>query len=320
MIQQFADWITFDLFKIAQGTALGTSVQFFVYDLSKILLMLFIITHVMSFVRTYLPLDRFGAFLQKKSFGGLEYLGASFLGAITPFCSCSSLPIFAGFLQSGVPAGFAFAFLITSPLVNEVALALFWGIFGWKITMIYFVSGIVLGVLGGKLLSSLHAEQHLRPITPQKKCTCTPTCTCKKPSIGQRIWNASKEAQGIMRSLVIYLILGIALGATIHGFVPTGYFEQYLTESASWWSIPLSVILGVPMYANAAGVIPIIQALVAKGVPLATALAFMMAVVGLSLPEALILRRFMQWKLLGLFFGLVTVCIVTLGYFFQIVL
>lgn len=317
-LESFANWFTYNLLNLNQNTHLAESVSFFVYDVLKILILLILVTHFMSWVRHYLPMDKFKKFLTSRKFYGADYLIASGFGAITPFCSCSSIPLFIGFMQAGIPLGITFSFLITSPLINEIAVVLFLSLFGWKITIMYVLAGLFVGVVGGFVLQKLKMEKYLIPFEEAKKKCC---CGCKKakPTTRQVAGNISREAWGIVKKVVLYIIAGVAMGAAIHGFVPANFFESYL-QTAGIFAVPLAVILAVPLYSNASGVIPVVQALVAKGVSIGTGLAFMMAVVGLSLPEALILKKVMKLKLLLTFFSIVTIGIIFIGYLFNIVL
>ena len=320
MMQQFADWLIYDLFGIDATTRLGEALNFFVYDSLKIILLLFLISTVMGVVNAYFPVERLRNFLNSRRLYGLQYLLASLFGAVTPFCSCSSIPLFIGFVKGGIPLGVTFSFLITSPLVNEVAVAMFAGTFGWMVTAIYVVSGILLGTMGGFILGRLKLEKHLSPwvqTLPHNReeegnVTASPFSWAKFVCI-------TREAFGIVRGVILYVILGIAVGAAMHGYVPEGFFESHLSGD-HWYGVPLAVILAVPMYANAAGIVPVVEVFVAKGVSLGTALAFMMAVVGLSLPEATMLRKVMNMRLIGIFFGTVAFAIMLLGWLFNIVL
>jgi len=318
MIKALSDYLVFTVFGQSQNSALGKSVEFFIDDSIKILLLLLIITHLMSLVRYYLPIEKIRDFLTSKKFYGLDYFLASLFGALTPFCSCSSIPLFIGFLEAKIPLGVTFAFLITSPLINEVALALFVGLFGWKVTIVYAVSGIAIGMIGGYILGKLNLDKYVEEFIWQIKANNNSLQTKKLPP-KQVLAIVSKEALNITKQIIPYLLAGIALGALIHGYVPQGFFEKYITKE-NLFAVPLAVIIGIPLYSNASGVIPIIQALVAKGIPLGTALAFMMATVGLSLPEALILKKVMKWPLLAAFFGVVGLGIIILGYLFNIIL
>jgi hypothetical protein len=323
MMDSFASWLIFDVFRIGATTRLGGALHFFVYDTIKILFLLFLMTVLMGFVNSYFPVEKVRSFLTKRKWYGADHLLASIFGAITPFCSCSSIPLFIGFLKGGIPLGVTLSFLITSPLVNEVAIAIFIGIFGWKVTLIYAGSGILLGTIVGFVLGKFKLEKHVEEWV--WKSVGTPLAVSDasgeevRLSVIQKAPAVFKEAFGIIRGILPYLFIGIGLGAAIHGFVPTGFFETLITKDNPF-AVPVAVLLGVPMYANATGVIPILQALVDKGIPLGTALAFSMAVVGLSLPEATLLRKVMKPRLIAWFFGSVSLSIVFLGYLFNIVL
>lgn len=315
MIQQFADWLIYVIFGIDPETRLGEALDFFVYDTIKIVLLLFLISMVMGVVNAYFPVERLRNYLNSHKFYGLQYLLASLFGAITPFCSCSSIPLFIGFVKGGIPLGVTFSFLITSPLVNEVAVAMFAGTFGWKVTIIYVVSGILLGTIGGIILGKMNLEKHLSPWVLQIQQMAGGTqeeFADVKLTLIQRMPQIIKEALGIIKGVILYVIIGIGIGAAMHGYVPEGFFEQYLSGN-HWYAVPLAVLLAVPMYANAAGIVPVVEVFVAKGVSLGTALAFMMSVVGLSLPEATMLQKVMNIRLILVFFGTVATAIMLLG-------
>lgn len=270
----------------------------------------------MSLIRFYLPIEKLRDFLANNKLFGLEYLFASIFGAVTPFCSCSSIPLFVGFMEARIPLGVTFSFLITSPLINEVAIALFVGIFGLKITIGYIIAGILIGVLGGVILGKLGLEKYVAKFVWDIKSQEKTDSNDKKLPTKQVIRNITKEAWGITKKIMLYVLIGVAIGGLIHGYIPENFFETYLADS-QFLGVPLAVILAVPLYSNASGVIPIVQSLIAKGVPLGTGLAFMMATVGLSLPEAMILKRVLKWKLLAIFFGIVTIGIIIIGYLFN---
>jgi uncharacterized protein len=312
----FAQWLSYGVFAIEQESALGEAVEFFLYDTLKIFALMIMITHIMSLMRFYLPIEKLRDFLTKHKFYGFDYFLATMFGALTPFCTCSSIPLFVGFLQARIPLGVTFAFLITSPLVNEAAISMFIGIFGWKVTLIYVFAGIVIGMIGGFILGKMKLEKYVEDFVWKIKANSINHEEKKKLNTKQVFLIITKEAFDITKKVALYILVGIAIGAGIHGYVPEGFFGKYL-ENAGFWGVPLATILAVPMYANAAGVIPIIQSLVVKGVPLGTAMAFMMAVVGLSLPEALILKKVLKWQLLAAFFGVVTIGIIVIGYIFN---
>lgn len=318
-LQSFADWLIFGIFNVDAESHLGIALNFFVYDTLKILILLFVITVLMGIVNAYFPVERLRDFLNKRKLYGLEYFFASLFGAITPFCSCSSVPLFIGFVQGGIPLGVTFAFLITSPLVNEIALAIFLGMFGLKFTLIYAAVGILLGMLGGIVLGKLNLEKHLTPWVQQliqNKNKVQGGFEGESIPFLQRLPNIIREAWGIVKSIVVYVIIGIGIGAVMHGYVPENFFEQYLGEG-QWWTVPLAVFLAVPLYANAAGILPVVQVMVVKGIPIGTAIAFMMATIGLSIPEATLLKKVMNMKMISIFFGTVTFFIIISGFLFN---
>lgn len=319
MIQQFADWLVYGVMGLDASSHLGVAVNFFFYDSIKIIILLFLISMLMGIVNAYFPIERLRNYLVTHRMYGLQYLLASLFGAITPFCSCSSIPLFIGFVKGGIPLGVTFAFLITSPLVNEVAVAMFLGSFGVRTTIVYVVSGIVLGMLGGMVLGRMNLDRYLsgwiRDIQRQSEAQAD-AWEAEKTLFFDRLPSIVRGSWDIVRGVLVYVLVGIGIGAAMHGFVPDGFFERYLA-AGNWWSVPLAVILAVPMYANAAGIVPVIEVFVAKGVPLGTAIAFMMSVVGLSLPEATLLKKVMTWRLIGIFFGVVTVFIIISGYLFN---
>lgn len=320
-LQPLVDFLVFDLFTLKAETHLGEAINFFFYDTIKILILLFLISSLMGVVNAYFPVERIRVYLTTKKMYGLQYLFASFFGAITPFCSCSSIPLFIGFVQGGIPLGVTFAYLITSPLVNEVAVAMFLGLFGIKATAIYAFSGIFMGMFGGYVLGKLKLDRYLTDWVKQiqeNSAIENEQWKSEKATFLDRLPAIMADGWGIVRKVLLYVIIGIAIGAAMHGYVPENFFTEYLSAD-KWYAVPLAVILAVPMYANAAGIVPVIQVFVAKGVPLGTAIAFMMAVVGLSLPEATLLKKVMQWKLIGIFFGTITLFIILLGYLFNVI-
>lgn len=322
MIQRFADWLVYGLLGLDPSSHLGGALDFFVYDSLKILLLLFLISAVMGVINAYFPVDRLRRYLASHRLYGLQYLLASLFGAVTPFCSCSSIPLFIGFVKGGIPLGVTFSFLITSPLVNEVAVAMFLGTFGPRVTAIYVVSGIVLGTFGGVLLGRFRLEGWLSPWVRGLQRSSEQHAEewrAAQVSFVRRLPGIVREAWRIVRGVWLYVLLGIGIGAAMHGYLPEGFFARFMGRDA-WYSVPLAVVCAVPMYANAAGVVPIIEVFVAKGIPLGTAIAFMMAVVGLSLPEATLLRKVMGWRLIGLFFGMMTLLFVVSGWLFNALL
>lgn len=319
MIQNFADWLVFSIIGLDNETAFGSAVNFFVYDSIKILLLLFLISALMGIVNAYFPVERLRNYLSSHRLYGLQYLLASLFGAITPFCSCSSIPLFIGFVKGGIPLGVTLSFLITSPLVNEVAVAMFLGSFGIKATLVYVISGILLGCVGGFVLGRMHLEPYLSDWVKQVQLQSekqTAEWEQERTSFMQRLPIVIRDSWRIVRGVLLYIFIGIGIGAFMHGFVPEGFFEQYMSRD-NWYAVPLSVMLAVPMYANAAGIVPVIEVFVAKGIPLGTAIAFMMAVVGLSLPEATLLKKVMTWRFIAVFFTTVTLFIILSGYLFN---
>ncbi|WP_083634251.1 permease [Saccharicrinis aurantiacus] len=316
------DYVTYDLFTLNPDSHLGQSINFFFYDTIKILILLFLVSTLMGIVNAYFPIDRLRIYLTTKKMYGFQYFFSALFGAITPFCSCSSIPLFIGLVKGGIPLGVTFSFLITSPLVNEVAVAMFLGLFGVKATMVYTLSGILLGSIGGYILGKFKLDRYLSEWVKQIQTNSekeTEVWESEQTPFIDRLPSIIEEGWSIVRKVIVYVIIGIAIGAAMHGYVPENLFASYLSAD-KWYAVPLAVILAVPMYANAAGIVPVIQVFVAKGVPLGTAIAFMMAIVGLSLPEATLLKKVMTWKLIIIFFGTITVFIVALGYLFNLIL
>ena len=322
MIQRFADWLVYGVFGMSAETHFGSAVNFFFYDSVKILILLFLISMVMGIVNAYFPIDNLRHYLATRKLYGFQYLFASLFGAITPFCSCSSIPLFIGFVKGGIPLGVTFAFLITSPLVNEVAVAMFLGSFGLRATAIYVVSGILLGMIGGFVLGRFRLERYLSPWVRQLQAqsdTKSEVWAEERTPFVRRLPVIVRDAWGIVRGVLVYVLIGIGAGAAMHGYVPEGFFEQYMSKD-NWFAVPLAVVCAVPMYANAAGIVPVVQVFVTKGIPLGTAIAFMMGVVGLSLPEATMLKKVMTWRLIGIFFGVMTLFFILSGYVFNMCL
>lgn len=321
-LQKIADWLVFGIFDLEKGSHLGKAFNFFVYDSIKILLLLVFIVFLMGIINSYFPVERVRNYLSSRKLYGFEYLSASMFGVVTPFCSCSSVPLFIGFVKGGIPLGVTFSFLVTSPLVNEVAIGLFLGLFGVKVTVIYVISGILLGTVSGMILQKLKLEKHLTPWV-QKVLENAERDQNIFAQDGQNfkerlpvIWS---EVLKILKGVIPYVIVGIGIGALMHGYIPDGFFEEYLSKD-NLFAVPLATILAVPMYSSASGILPVVQVLVSKGVSLGTAIAFMMGVVGLSLPEAMLLKKVMSFKLIAIFFGVVTLCIIISGYIFNIIL
>ena len=318
MIHDFASWLVYRIVGMNAESHWGQAVHFFVYDTIKIVLLLLAMTLLMGVVNSYMPVEKVRAWLASRRWYGLDHLLAAVFGAVTPFCSCSSIPLFIGFVRGGIPLGVTFSFLITSPLVNEAAIAVFIGVFGWKTTLIYCGAGIAVGTLVGAILGRMKLERHVEPWVWEVKAGHSDD-SGEVRTFRERVPGIIRDALTTTRKVLPYVLAGIAIGAAMHGFVPAGYFERYINKDNPF-AVPAAVVLGVPMYANATSVIPVVEQLVAKGIALGTALSFMMAVVGLSIPEGLLLRRVLKPKLIGIYFGSVSLAIIALGYFFNAVL
>lgn len=316
MLQSFADFISYRLFGLQAGTHAGDAVNFFFYDTAKIFIMLALIIFAVSLIRTYFPPEKTKRILSHKK----EFLGnisAALLGVVTPFCSCSAVPLFIGFLESGVPLGVTFSFLISSPMVNEVALILLWGLFGWKIALIYASAGLIAAIFSGYIIGKLHLEHLVEEYVYEIKSEQTneiATMTHK-----ERISYATDYTKEILRKVWLYVIVAIAIGGAIHGYAPEDFLLNYAGKD-NVFAVPLAVLIGVPLYSNAAGMIPIVYALMEKGMSMGTVLAFMMAVTALSLPEMIILRNVLKLKMLIIFAGIMAVTIIFIGYLFNAIL
>lgn len=317
-IQFIADNVTNNWLNLPKSGYLGSALNFFVYDTIKIGILLVFINYLMAITRYYFPTNKVRDLLTKRRWYGLDYLFAALLGVVTPFCSCSSIPLFIGFVSAGIPLGVTFAFLIASPLINESSLILFPALFGLKTTIIYNAVGIIVAVIGGMIIQKLHLEKYVNAELLKYKSRTD----VEAENDGQKIklrkllgywWN---DGIKITKSIFPYVVLGVAIGAVVHGFVPATLIEKYLAVKA-WWVVPVATLLGVPLYANSVSVIPVVEALIGKGIPMGTALAFMTATVTLSIPEALILKKAMKWQLLAIFFGVTIVGIMLIGYLFN---
>ena len=283
IIQPLADWISYAALGLARDSRFGESLAFFLYDVPKILLLLSGMVFVISLIRTFFSPERTRALLGGKR-EGIGNIFASMLGIVTPFCSCSAVPLFIGFVESGIPLGVTFSFLIAAPTINEVAAAMLFGLFGWKVAGLYIASGLVIAVLAGFVIGRLGMERYVEEFVWQIKSGAGHSLSEKLPWADriERAWLSVKEIVG---KVWLYVVVGIAVGAGIHGYVPEDALAAILGRQA-WWSVPAAVLVGIPLYSNAAGMIPIVGVLIEKGAPVGTALAFMMSVIGLSLPEA----------------------------------
>lgn len=316
-LQNIANWITYTVLGLSPLSHLGQSVNFFFYDVPKILLLLSGMIFLITMIRSFFSAEQARAALGGKREGVGNVLAAS-LGVITPFCSCSAVPLFIGFVESGVPLGVTFSFLIAAPMVSEIALAMLFGMFGWQIAGLYMLSGLVVAIVGGMLIGRLKPERYVEDFVWQIKVGQSGDVTYK-PTWDDRIRDAGRSTKEIVGKVWLYVILGIAIGAAIHGFVPESYLSDIMGRS-TWWAVPAAVLLGIPLYSNAAGIIPVVSALVAKGAALGTVLAFMMSVVALSLPEMLILKRVIKTPLIVMFIGIVGTAIIFTGYLFNFII
>jgi hypothetical protein len=302
---------------VDRDSHLGSALQFFFYDTPKVLLLLTGVVFVMGLVNSYFTPERTRAMLSGRT-GGLGNVLAASLGVVTPFCSCSAVPLFIGFVQAGIPLGVTFSFLIAAPMVNEVALALLLGLFGWKIALLYLLLGLAVAIVSGWVIGWLRMEAHLEDWV-RDLARAQAGVTAGSMTLAQRVQGAFTAVRDIVGRVWPYVIAGIAIGAAIHGYVPEDFMAGLMGREA-WWSVPAAVLIGVPMYANAAGIIPIVEALLAKGAALGTVLAFMMSVIALSLPEMVILRKVLKPRLIAVFAGVVATGILIVGYVFNAVL
>lgn len=314
--EYLVDVLVYDILELDKASALGSALHFFIYDTVKIYILLVCIIFAVSFLRTYFNTEKVRVYLQGKS----EFTGnvlAALFGIITPFCSCSAIPLFLGFMQARIPLGITFSFLISSPMNNEIAIALLFGLFGWKVTALYIGFGLLVAIIGGFVVGRLKMEKYiLIPVTPMNGDLEDVKIEL---SFKQRVSDAWHYTSDIFKKIYPYVLVGVGIGAFIHGFIPTEFILKY-AGSNTWYSVPLAVLLGIPMYSNAAGVMPLMEVLTGKGMLLGTALSFMMAITALSLPEAMILKRILHVKLIATFFGIVALGIMGVGYLFNAIL
>lgn len=315
-IQWFADWLVYSVFNLSKESILGSSINFFVYDVIKIFILLCTIIFGFAVIRSYLPPDKIKKILTKR----FEIVGnilASLIGIVTPFCSCSAVPLFIGFVESGVPLGVTFSYLIAAPMINEVAAVLLLGLFGWKIAGIYILSGVIISIVAGFILGKMKLEHLVEEYVWKIKAN-------NKVKIEKQTWKekmklAYEDTAGIVKNVFPWVIVGVGIGAFIHGYAPQNLLTT-IAGKGNWFAVPIAVLIGVPLYSNAAGMIPIVKSLIEKGLPVGTSLAFMMAVTALSLPEMIILRKVLKPKLLVLYFGIVTLGIIFTGYLFNLLI
>jgi uncharacterized membrane protein YraQ (UPF0718 family) len=317
MLESFFDWLVYTLFGMPRGAYLSGTVHFFLYDSVKILLLLAAIVFAVSLLRSYVPQTKVRDFLVGKGAFAGNVLAALF-GIVTPFCSCSAVPLFIGFIESGVPLGVTFSFLVSSPMVNEVALAMLWAMFGWKVALLYIGSGLAIAILSGNVIGRLHMERHVQEYVYAVRRTHGSFAE-EVPSFAGRVAESRAYTAGLLRRIGLYVLAGVAIGAFIHGYAPEQFLAAYAGKD-NVWAVPLVVLIGVPLYANAAGTIPIVSSLLEKGLPLGTSLAFMMSVTALSLPEMIILRQVLKPALLASFVAIVSAGILLTGYLFNAVL
>ncbi len=313
---QVSKWLTYSMFSMEPGKHLSTAVEFFIYEVPKVLMLLTIVVFGVGVVRSYFTPERTRRILsgRRESVGNVL---AALLGVVTPFCSCSAVPLFIGFVTAGVPLGVTFSFLISAPMVNEIALVLLFGLFGWKVAALYLGTGLLIAILAGWTIGRLHMEKYIEEWVFEAQMG--EAAAEESLNWEARLRYGLQAVREIVSKVWLYVVLGIGVGAGIHGYVPENFLASFMGKGA-WWSVPLAVLLGVPMYSNAAGIIPVVQALLGKGAALGTVLAFMMAVIGLSLPEAVILRKVLKLKLIFTFFGVVAVGILIVGYLFNLIM
>ena len=316
-LKPFADSVTAGVFGLDLTSHFGSAVAFFLYDSPKVLMLLALVVLGVTFVQTFVNPERTREILAKRA-GAWGNLLAALLGIITPFCSCSAIPLFIGFVRVGVPLGVTFSFLVSAPMVNEVALFMLLGLFGWKIAGLYALTGVLIAFVSGWVLGKLRMERHPEPWVMELSFNVQ-AAEAYKMSFPDRLDAAVQGVREIVGKVWPFILVGIAVGAFIHGYVPESLMARFMGKDA-WWSVPLSVAIGVPLYSNAAGVMPIVQALLGKGAALGTSLAFMMAVIGLSLPETIILRKVLKPRLIAVFVGVVATGIMVVGYLFNLIL
>lgn len=315
-LQLFADWFAYAALNITPNTLLGNAVNFFVYDTIKIFILLAVIIFIVSTIRSFVPPEKIRAILSRKN----KYTGniiASLLGIITPFCSCSAVPLFLGFIQAGVPLGVTFSFLVSSPMINEVALVLLFGLFGWKIAFIYILSGLIISIISGVIIGKMKIENLVEPFVFQN--TINNGSDLPIMSLRQRVDYANNYTLDILKKVWPYVLIGIGIGAWIHGYVPADFLARY-AGAGKWYAVPLAVLVGIPLYSNVAGIIPLVSVLTQKGVAIGTTLAFMMSITALSLPEFMILKKVMKAKLIIIFAGIVGIGIILTGFLFNLIL
>ncbi|MCE5194467.1 MAG: permease [Nitrospiraceae bacterium] len=316
MLKKISEYIVYDLISLEKGSRLSGSLEFFVYDTIKIFLLLAAVIFAVSIIRSYFSPERTRRILSHKK----EFIGntlAALLGVVTPFCSCSAVPLFIGFVEAGIPLGVTFSFLIASPMVNEIAVVLLWGLLGWKLTALYIGTGLIVAILSGIIIGKLRLEKWVEEYV--YKIHSSENLESPKLIFRERIQYARLNTIDILKRIWLFILIAIGIGSFIHGYVPEDFLLKY-AGSDNLFAVPLAVIIGVPLYSNAAGIIPIVSALISKGLAVGTVLAFMMAVTALSLPEMIILRKVIKLPLLAVFVGIMTITIILVGYLFNAIL
>lgn len=312
MFKLFADFVTFNVLNLQKGTHLAESVNFFIYDIPKIYFLLTAVMFVVAIIRTFIQPSKIKQILASRHPIYGNFL-AAFLGIFTPFCTCSAIPLFLGMIESGVPLGVAMSFIISSPTINEIALVLLWGIFGWKVALVYVGSGLFIAVTAGYLIGKLKMEKYVEQVSTAKTCYLEESKTW-----GDRFKYAYEYTLDVFKSVWLYVMIGVGIGALIHGYLPVDFISTYAGKSNPF-AVIIAVLVGIPLYANCAGAVPVVQAILEKGLPLGTSLAFMMAVTGLSLPEFIILRKVLKPRLLAVFICIVGLGIILIGYLFNFI-
>ena len=316
----FADWLAYDLLTLSPSSKIGDAVHFFIEDVSKIYVLLVIMIYVIALLRASLNVERVRHYLVGKNRVVGYVLGSGF-GAITPFCSCSSIPVFLGFTSAGIPVGITMSFLLTSPLINEVAVLLLMSLLGWKFTLLYIIVGMAVGIIGGAFLDAIKAERWLQSFAQKaleagRNVELAEQQDIEKLTLSERHRFAKDETLEIFGRVWKWVIIGVGLGAALHGFVPDGWIEQYLGKG-QWWTVPAAVVLGIPLYSNATGVIPVMESLIQNGLPIGTTLAFCMSAVAASFPEFILLKQVMQWRLLATVFVMLLLSFTIVGWLFN---
>jgi len=316
-LQNISNYVVDDLAGMTSGQHLTETLRFFIFEVPKVMMLLVLIIFGVGILRSYFSTEKTRKILEGKSLFTGNVM-ASLLGIVTPFCSCSAIPLFLGFVEAGVPLGVTFSFLIAAPMINEVAVVLLLGLFGWRVMLIYIVTGLIVAILSGWIIGKLKLEKYVADWVFQVKTNQEQEANDKQ-AFSERISYAFGSVKEIVGKIWIFIILGIAVGAGAHGYVPEDFLGALL-GSENWYGVPLAILIGVPMYSNAAGVIPIVSVLIEKGVSLGTALAFMMSVIALSLPEIIILKKVLKWQLIAAFIGIVSFGIICVGYLFNYVI